>query len=168
MTTIQDVNIVLMLNRLRPSSSYLWARDGSNPNVDLGNTMASILEWRDGNTSQPTEAEVITEWGVYLAEQAQEATDLQADNTDLAGAAATLLQALINDITTERAAIAARKTALQTALSTLPASLNGTQAANAVTLLANADIDIATALDNIDARQLKFARALAVLVKRSV
>lgn len=97
----------------------------------------------------------------------QQTSTLQAEETDLAGAAVSLLQTLIDDITAERQTIANRKAALQTQLAGLPASLNGTQASQAVALLANADIDIATALDNIDARQIKFARALAVLVKRS-
>lgn len=51
-----------ILHRLRPNSPYLW-RDG-------GSTYADILEWRDPNTTQPTEAECMAEWDVMLAERA--------------------------------------------------------------------------------------------------
>lgn len=64
MTTIRDVNIRLMLSRLRPTSEYLWIGEG-----ETGNTIDAIKEWRDRTTSKPTENELVTEWGKYLPEQ---------------------------------------------------------------------------------------------------
>ena len=54
----------LILGRLRPASSYHWLGDGMN------DTYASIGEWRDTNTTKPTEAECLAEWDVYLIEKA--------------------------------------------------------------------------------------------------
>jgi hypothetical protein len=52
-----------ILQRLRPYSPYLL-RDGG------GALYTDILEWRDPNTTKPTEAECIAEWNVMLAERA--------------------------------------------------------------------------------------------------
>jgi len=56
-------DIRLILWRLRPNSSYLW---GGGSFDDY----SQILEWRDPNTTQPTEQEINDEWNVYLSEQA--------------------------------------------------------------------------------------------------
>ena len=52
-----------IIQRLRPNSPYLL-KDGG------GGAYADILEWRDPNTTQPTEAECLAEWNVMLAEWA--------------------------------------------------------------------------------------------------
>ena len=52
-----------IIQRLRPNSPYLL-RDGG------GALYTDILEWRDPNTTKPTEAECNAEWGVMLAERA--------------------------------------------------------------------------------------------------
>lgn len=91
----------------------------------------------------------------------------QADNTDLAQVALDQIQTMLTQITNERALIATRKSDLQTSLDSLPATLTNAQVRGAIVQLANTDIDIATALDNIDARLIKILRASAILVKRS-
>jgi len=52
-----------IIQRLRPNSPYLL-KDGG------GGAYADILEWRDPNTTQPTEAECLAEWNVMLTERA--------------------------------------------------------------------------------------------------
>ena len=52
-----------IIQRLRPNSSYLL-KDGG------GALYTDILEWRDPNTTKPTEAECLAEWDVMLAERA--------------------------------------------------------------------------------------------------
>ena len=49
-----------IIQRLRPYSPYLL-KDGG------GALYSDILEWRDPNTTKPTEAECNIEWGVMLA-----------------------------------------------------------------------------------------------------
>ncbi len=61
---IQEVDIRLVLGRLRPTSEYHWSGDG-----DFGHTLDVIGEWRDPKTTVPTEAEVLAEWERYLQEQ---------------------------------------------------------------------------------------------------
>jgi len=69
-TTIQDVDIRLVLDRLRPDSEYGWFPDGDSfENPDFGHTLGAVA-WRDPNTAKPSEAEVIAEWEAYLQERA--------------------------------------------------------------------------------------------------
>lgn len=62
---IQDVNIRLVLARLRPGAAYHWKGDG-----DFGNTMEAV-GWRDPSTLKPSEADVLAEWAVFQAEETQ-------------------------------------------------------------------------------------------------
>jgi hypothetical protein len=62
---IQEVDIRLVLGRLRPASAYHWSGES-----DFGNTMEAVAEWRDLTTTPPTEEEVLAEWQRYLQEQA--------------------------------------------------------------------------------------------------
>ena len=55
----------LVLGRLRPTSAYHWLGDGMN------DSYASIGEWRDPETTKPTEQECLDEWDVMLAEWAE-------------------------------------------------------------------------------------------------
>jgi len=52
-----------IIQRLRPDAPYLL-KDGG------GALYSDILEWRDPNTTKPTEAECLIEWDVMLAEWA--------------------------------------------------------------------------------------------------
>lgn len=54
----------LVLGRLRPTSEYHWLGDG------MSDSYASIGEWRDPETTKPTEQECLDEWDVYVAEKA--------------------------------------------------------------------------------------------------
>jgi len=60
----------LVLGRLRPTSAYHWLGDGMN------DSYASIGEWRDPETTKPTEQECLDEWEVYLAEKAAEDAEI--------------------------------------------------------------------------------------------
>ena len=53
----------LVIWRLRPTSEYHWKGDSSN------GTYADIGEWRDPETTKPTEQECLDEWDVYLVEK---------------------------------------------------------------------------------------------------
>jgi len=64
-------DIRLMLDRLRPGSAYWWG-GGAFDNY------SQILEWRDSNTTKPTEQEIDDEWDIYLLEVATQETEAQA------------------------------------------------------------------------------------------
>ena len=64
-TQIEEVNIRMMLWRLRYGSEYQWL-GGS---ADTGHTMNDIGEWRDQLTTPPTAAELIAEQNIYDTEQ---------------------------------------------------------------------------------------------------
>lgn len=57
MTTIQEVDIPLVLNYLRPGSAYHWRGAGQ-----FGNSYEAIGEWRDSATEPPVEQEIIDAW----------------------------------------------------------------------------------------------------------
>ena len=63
----------LVLYRLRPGSEYHWLGDGMN------DSYASIGEWRDSQTTKPTEQECLDEWAIYVVEKAA----LDAEETQL-------------------------------------------------------------------------------------
>lgn len=88
MATIQDVNIRLVLSRLRPGAAYGWLGDG-----DTGHNL-SVVEWRDSGSTLPTEAECIAEWGVYQTEQGDAATLRQTILTNAQSAVGKTLDTL--------------------------------------------------------------------------
>lgn len=61
-STIQEVNIKLTLNRLVPGIEFHWRGDG-----DFGNAYDAIGDIRSQHT-KPTEQALIDEYNVYLAE----------------------------------------------------------------------------------------------------
>lgn len=65
MADIREVDIRLMLGRLRPGSAYHWRGMGVT-----GNDYDAIGEWRDAKTTTPTPADILAEWEVYRQEQA--------------------------------------------------------------------------------------------------
>ncbi|MBI5671127.1 MAG: hypothetical protein HZC41_24285 [Chloroflexi bacterium] len=65
MADIREVDIRLVLGRLRPGSAYHWRGSGAT-----GNGYDAIGEWRDPRTDKPTLAELLAEWEVYRQEQA--------------------------------------------------------------------------------------------------
>ena len=71
-TKIQDVDIRLVLARLRPHSAYHWVGLG-----DTGNTLAAVQSWRDPDNPIPTEPEVIQEWDQYQTETEEATADLR-------------------------------------------------------------------------------------------
>ncbi len=78
MTTLQDVDIRLMLGRLCPQSAYRWVGQRG----DRGYTALDecVTDWNDSPKPIPTEADLIIEWETYQFEevtrQQQEAADL--------------------------------------------------------------------------------------------
>lgn len=70
--SIQDVDIRLVLYRLRPTSEYHW-----KGTQDFGNTLEVIGEWRDPNTTKPTQTEILIEWEVYQREQSAQTIQMQ-------------------------------------------------------------------------------------------
>ena len=67
------------VERLRPTSSYHWKGDSS------GGSYADIGEWRDPETTKPTEQECLDEWNVYLIEKAAldaEETQIEQNEAD--------------------------------------------------------------------------------------
>lgn len=82
--TIQEVDLQLVLGRLRPTSAYHWKGQS-----DFGNTLEAIGEWRDPNTQRPTEAEILTEWEVYIQEQTARNTLRQQVRNNIAAAVGT-------------------------------------------------------------------------------
>lgn len=62
-TIIQDVNIRLVLARLRPGAEYGW-RGGRG---DFGNTLDAVI-WRDPDQKMPSQSQIIAEWEVVVAE----------------------------------------------------------------------------------------------------
>jgi len=87
---IQDVDIQLVLHRLRPGSAYHWKGAGQ-----FGNTMEAIGEWRDPATQPPTEAEILAEWGRCL----EEATAAAALRQQVRSLAASAVGVNIRDLT---------------------------------------------------------------------
>ena len=65
MTNIHDVDIRLMLERLRPGSSYHWRGSGAT-----GSGYEAIGEWRDAGTIKPAASEIVSAWDTYQQEQA--------------------------------------------------------------------------------------------------
>lgn len=76
MAKIQDVNIRLMLARLRPSAAYHW-----KGNSDFGHTMDDV-SWRDPSTLKPSEADILAEWVLFQSEETQADALRQALLTD--------------------------------------------------------------------------------------
>lgn len=94
MTTIQEVNIRLVLSRLRPGSGYHWL--GA---TDTGYTLAQAVgEWRDPNTTPPTEAQLIAEWDVYQQEVTAAAAAKAAADTDKDAVKPAQIQAALDQI----------------------------------------------------------------------
>lgn len=61
MADLREVDIRLVLGRLRPGCAYHW-RGGSG--------YEAIGAWRDPATKKPTEAEILAEWARYQDEMA--------------------------------------------------------------------------------------------------
>ncbi len=57
MTVIQDTDMRRTIDTLRPGSEYHWRGEGQ-----FGNDMSALGEWRDGQTTPPTEQEIIDHW----------------------------------------------------------------------------------------------------------
>lgn len=101
MATIQEVDIKAVLARLRPNSAYHWKVDR-----DRGVTLAEALgEWRDANTQPPTEPEILTEWDVYLGEQAAETNRLAAVEQDFNDVRQAQIQAALDSIQADLATL---------------------------------------------------------------
>lgn len=104
-TKIQDVDIRLMLGRLRPRSAYHWVGLG-----DTGNTLAAVQSWRDPDNPIPTEPEVIQEWDQYQTETAAQAVKNAAKQSDYDGIKSTAIQAALDQLDLDLAAIPAADT----------------------------------------------------------
>lgn len=85
----------LMIWRLHPNSAYLWVGPQDN--------YAGLIEWRDPNTTKPTQAECDAEWLVYLAEVAAQEQAAQ-ERANIENAAIANYEALIDWIKTGTAA----------------------------------------------------------------
>ena len=70
---LEQVNIRLVLGRLRPGAAYHWK--GNNRDSGYGSLDDCIGEWRSVQPI-PTEAEILNEWDAHLAEE-DEATTLR-------------------------------------------------------------------------------------------
>lgn len=70
------VDYPLVLSRLRPTSEYHLKGSGFS--------YADIGDWRDPNTSKPSDAECVAEWAVYQAEKTAQEADLAAKQLDFA------------------------------------------------------------------------------------
>lgn len=75
MADLREVDMRLMLARLRPGSAYHWRG---------GEGYAAIGEWRDPATQKPTEEEILAEWARYQNEQAARKTAEDARRDKLA------------------------------------------------------------------------------------
>lgn len=125
MADLSQVNIIACLNYLRPGSSFGWGGDG-----DAGNQYSAIFEWRDPNTTQPTEQEILDAWVIVQAQIASEATIRSArqdlrDKIALAhdSAFAPVIKSLFNatlDNTLGQVGQPARFTAIQTIVNAAP------------------------------------------------
>lgn len=107
MATFADIDVRLMLGRLRPWSEYRWI--GAR---DTGHTSLTdcIAEWRDSQNVQPTEAELLAEWDVYQAEA--QAAQAQAQQRDTDVRALRQATAALNQIAADRTTLAADLAAL--------------------------------------------------------
>lgn len=104
-TKIQDVDIRLVLARLRPHSAYHWVGLG-----DTGNTMDAIKSWRDLVDPIPTEGEVIQEWDKYQTEVAAQAVKDAEKRVDYDGVKPSTIQAALDQLDLDLAAIPAADT----------------------------------------------------------
>lgn len=75
MATINDVDIRLVLGRLRPLSEYRWI--GTKGDKGYASLAECIAEWRDDKTAMPNETALMAEWAIY---QAEETTRQQQEN----------------------------------------------------------------------------------------
>ena len=73
MTQIENIDMRRTIDDLRPGSEYLWAGDGQ-----FGNNMSAIGEWRDDQTSAPTEQEIIDHWDTVITIQIADEMDTAA------------------------------------------------------------------------------------------
>lgn len=109
MTTIQDVDLKLVLARLRPGSEYQWK--GSR---DTGYTFTEAVgEWRDPANPPPSEAQCIAEWEVVLVERAAAATQAATITSDLSDVRAAQIQAALDQIQADLTLLAGAPTNAQ-------------------------------------------------------
>lgn len=148
-TSIQQVDIRLMLSRLRPGAVYGWRGSG-----DFGNALESV-DWRDTQAAIPTEAEIIAEWDVYQTEEAtREAVALDTVTTALA------------EIAAARALIAAGQVSIAADINGLAGTPAIEQVAAALTRNLEREALILDALNTILNRQEKIVNGMGQVRER--
>lgn len=108
MTVFADIDVRLALWRLRPTSAYRWI--GTLGDKGYTALAEAVSEWRDANTTMPTEAELIAAWEAYQAEQTAAAAAAAERETDVR--ALRLADSALEQITADRATLAADLAAL--------------------------------------------------------
>lgn len=84
MTTLLDVDIRLMIDRLRPAAAYRWV--GRLGDKGYKSLEECIAEWRDTKTMLPTADELIVAWDSYLAEETAKQQQATSDDAKVESA----------------------------------------------------------------------------------
>jgi len=108
MADFADIDVRLALWRLRPTSAYRWI--GTLGDKGYTALAEAVSEWRDANTTMPTEAELITAWEAYQAEQTAAASASRSAAADVR--ALRLADSALTQISEDRATLAADLAAL--------------------------------------------------------
>lgn len=160
MTTIQECDIRLVLGRIRPGAEYGWRGDG-----DTGHTMEAV-DWRDSATQKPTETEVLTEWGLYQAEEAARQVESAQEETDLDAVAQATVQAGLAQIAAAREAIVTGQAAIAADLLILGGTPTNAQVVAILRRALNRENATLNGLDGILNRQSKIIQAVARIRER--
>ncbi len=80
-TTIHDVELRHILNRLRVAIAYIWR--GSGTFLKPEETWDDVVVWTDSGSVKPTEQEMIAEWDIVVAERTAIEDDTAAIETEL-------------------------------------------------------------------------------------
>lgn len=108
MADFADIDVRLALWRLRPTSAYRWI--GALGDKGYTALAEAVAEWRDATTTMPTEAELITAWEAYQAEQQAAAAVAAEREADVR--ALRLADDAVAQIAADRATLVADLTAL--------------------------------------------------------
>jgi hypothetical protein len=111
MATFVDMDVRLVIGRLRPDSEYQWT--GTKGDAGYNTLAECVSEWRDAVNAMPTESELLAAWDAYQIEQQQK----QQADTDRENEvrALRLVDAALAQIAADRATLAADLAALPTA-----------------------------------------------------
>lgn len=94
-TNIREVDIRFAIGLIRPNSEYHFRA----PNHS-GHTLAEALgDWRDPNTTPPTEAEIIAAWDTHVAERASQASSATSLRNQVLTVAGSAEDVLLTDLT---------------------------------------------------------------------